>query len=437
MVTQNMITKDVPLDLCEPDERFLYRTSYDDVSDLANSIATWGQLESAIGWEDPATGKCYIVAGIRRLKAARIAKEKYGHPTTLRVSLVPADAPKNELWMIALEENLRRRNLTDIEVTRIARWMISNDIINITKLDELLNPYDAKTVGYIIKLISNITDEELEDFALAESWAKSSGTLLGKQYLRAYHLIRLLGQERYYRLAGAYFALVNDWRPDDDPVERVRYMRSVKLVVMLAPIEQLMYKIGVQPPEGGWITPSLQPKVEKKKPDTVESVLSRAGPAREASEEALKRAKPPAPSPSPAPPVSESVKALERAAPPRAVAPEASSRGVEAGPAESKQSTPERGPPVPEEAPPTRERMEETPTEVTGATRGEPYNAESPEEEATEAARGAGSLAQEAQVVEETRVFGVLLEAGVDEFDVTCPYCGRKYHIEIIRSGSV
>jgi len=423
----DMVTKDVPLDLCEPDERFTYRINYDDVSDLVESIA-WGQLEPAIGWEDPTTGKCYIVAGIRRLKAARTAREKYGRPTALRVSLVPPDTPVSELWRIALEENLRRRNLTDIEVVRIARRMVSSGIVDTAGLDELLSSYDAKTRGYLLKLISNITDEELEDFALAEGWARSSGVLLGKQYLHAYHMVRLQGQERYYRLAGAYFALVNDWRPDDDPVEHVRYMRSVKLVVTLASVEQHMYEIGVQPPEGGWISPSLRLMEEKrKKRDESGSALSRAGPAREVSEEALRRAKPPAPAPEGR--ASEAVEALERAAPPKRVAPEVSARTVEVGPAESKPSAPERGPQMPEEVPPPREDVEEhspargdVAEEVTEAARGEAYNA--------------GSPAQEAPGVEETRVFKVLLEAGVDEFDVTCPYCGRRYHIEIVRSGS-
>jgi ParB-like chromosome segregation protein Spo0J len=418
----DMVLKDVPLDLCEPDERFMYRTAYDDVSDLAESIASLGQLEPAVGWEDSATGRCYVIAGIRRLMATRMAKEKYGRPTTFRVLLVPAGTPTSELWRISLEENLRRRNLTDIEVVRIVRQMVTNGIVDMATLDRLLGSYDTKTRSHLLKLISNITDEELEDFALAEKWARTSGVLLGKQYLQAYHMVRLLGQERYYRIAGAYFALVNDWRPDDDPLEHIHYMRSAKLVVTLAPIELKMYEIGVQPPEGGWITPSLRQTESKKKRDESESVLSRAGPAREVSEDALRRANPPAPTSERR--ASEAMEALERAAPPKSIAPEARARRAVAGPVESERA-PEQKLPEPSESSPPREGAE-----------GRFSPREGLAGEVTEVARVAEQPVEEALGTEETRTFKVLLGADVDEFDVTCPYCGRHYHIEIVRRGS-
>jgi hypothetical protein len=421
----NVVTKDVPLDLCEPDERFMYRTSYDDVYDLAESIASIGQLEPAVGWEDPATGKCHIVAGIRRLMAARAAKEKHGRPTTFRVLVVPADTPPSELWRMALEENLRRRNLTDIEVAHVLRWLMSGEIPGAPGVDETLTAYDRKSKEYLVKLAERATDEELEDFALAEKLAKSSGVLLGKQYLRAYHMVPLLGQERYYRLAGAYFALVYDWRPDEDPVERVRYMRSAKLVTALATIELRMHEIGVEPPEGGWITPSLRPREEVKRRSEVESTLARAAPAREASEEALKRAKPPTPAPESHP--SAAVRALESAAPPRPVTEGAISRPAEVGSTGVKPTASGPGTPSPEEAEPPRPREEEHAPAAGGAA----------EEAPTGAGRSAGPTEQEAPGVEEIRMFKVLLEPGTDAFDVTCPYCGARYRIEIVRRGSV
>jgi ParB/RepB/Spo0J family partition protein len=410
--TNDMIMKDVSLDLCEPDERFMYRTTYDDVSDLAESIASLGQLEPAVGWEDPATRRCYIIAGIRRLMAARMAREKYGRPTTLRVLLVPADTSPNELWRVALEENLRRRNLTDIEVTRILKRILSGELTEVPGLDDLLSSYDKKSREYLVKLAERATDEELEDFTLAEKWARSDSALLGKQYLRAYHMVHLLGRERYYRIAGAYFALVNDWRPDDDPVEHVRYMRNTKLVTMLAPIELRMHDIGVEPPEGGWITPSLRPREGVKGRSEAEGALSRAAPAREVSEETLKRAKPPAPAPESRP--SAAVRALESAAPPRPAMEGATSRSAEARPS-------------PEEVEPSRPHAEERTPAVGGAA----------EEAPTGAGRSVGPPAEEAPSVEEIRTFKVLLEPGADAFDVTCPHCGARYRIEIVRRGSV
>ena len=424
MSPNDIVTKDVPLDLCEPDERFMYRTSYDDISDLAESIATWGQLESAIGWEDPASGKYYVVAGVRRLKAALISRKKYGHPTTFRVLMVPADTPMSELWRIALEENIRRRNLTDIEVVRILRWIISGKLANVSGLDEILAAYDRKSKEYIVKLVERATDEELEDFVLAEGWARSSGVLLGKQYLHAYHMVPLLGQERYYRLAGAYFALVYDWRLDDDPVERVRYMRSAKLITTLATIELRMHEIGVEPPEGGWITPSLRPREEAKRRSEAESTLARAAPAREASEEALKRAKPPTPAPEPHP--SAAVRALESAAPPRPVTEGVSARPAAAGPTEGKPTASGPGTPSPEEAEPPCGGAEERAPAVGGAA----------EEASTGAERGAGPPEQETPDAEEIRTFGVLLEVGAEEFNAVCPYCGARYRIKIVRRGS-
>jgi len=420
----NVVTKDVPLDLCEPDGRFMYRTTYDDISDLAESIASLGQLEPAVGWEDPATGKCYVVAGIRRLMAARAAKEKRGRPATFRVLVVPADTPPSELWRMALEENLRRRNLTDIEVVHVLRRLMSGEIPGAPGVDETLASYDRKSKEYLVKLAERATDEELKDFALAEKLAKSSGVLLGKPYLHAYHMVPLLGQERYYRLAGAYFALVYDWRLDDDPVERVHYMRSAKLVTVLAPIEIQMHDIGVEPPEGGWITPSLRPREEAKRRSEAESTLARAAPAREASEEALKRAKPPTPAPESRP--SAAVRALESAAPPRPVREGAISRPAEVGPTGVKPTASGPGTPSPEEVEPPHESVEEHAPAVGGAT----------EEAPTGAERGAGPPEQEAPGVEEIRTFKVLLEPGTDAFDVTCPHCGARYRIEIIRRGS-
>ncbi|MFP3137862.1 MAG: ParB N-terminal domain-containing protein [Nitrososphaeria archaeon] len=420
----NMVMKDVPLDLCEPDERFTYRTTYDDVSDLAESIASLGQLEPAVGWEDPASGKCYVVAGIRRLMAARAAREKYGRPATFRVLLVPVDTPLSELWRIALEENLRRRNLTDIEVVRVLRRILSGELAGMPGLDEILTAYDPKSRDYLVKLAERATDEELEDFVLAEKWAKSSGVLLGKQYLHAYHMVHLLGQERYYRLAGAYFALLYDWRPDEDPVERMRYMRNAKLVTALAPIEIQMYDIGVQSPEGGWITPSLRQMEEKKKHDESGGIVSRAAPAREVSEEALERAKPPTSAPESRP--SAAVRTLESAAPPRLMTEGAISRPVEVGTTEGNPTAPGPGTPSPEAAKPPRGSVEERAPAVGGAA----------EEAPTGAERGAGPPVEEASGAEEIRVFKVLLEPNTDEFDVTCPHCGARYHIEIVRRGS-
>jgi hypothetical protein len=420
----DMVMKDVPLDLCEPDERFTYRTTYDDVSDLAESIASLGQLEPAVGWKDPASGKCYVVAGIRRLMAARAAREKYGRPATFRVLLVPADTPVSELWRIALEENMRRRNLTDIEVVRILRRLMSGEIPGAPGADETLASYDRKSKEYLVKLAERATDEELEDFTLAEKWARSSGVLLGKQYLRAYHMVPLLGQERYYRLAGAYFALVYDWRPDEDPAERVRYMRSAKLVTTLAPIELHMHEIGVEPPEGGWITPSLRQMEEKKKHDESGSILSRAAPAREVSEEALKRAKPPAPAPESRP--SAAVRALESAAPPRPATGGATSRPAEVS-VEGKPTVAGPGTPSLEEAEPPYKSAEESTPAAGGAA----------EEAPTGAERSAGPPEHETSDVEEIRTFSVLLEAGAEEFDAVCPYCGARYRIRIVRRGSV
>ena len=424
MNANDMVTKDVPLDLCEPDGRFMYRTSYDDISDLAESIASLGQLEPAVGWEDPATGKCRVVAGIRRLMAARAAKEKHGRPAAFRVLVVPADTPQSELWRMALEENLRRRNLTDIEVVHVLRRLMSGEIQGAPGVNETLASYDRKSKEYLVKLAERATDEELEDFALAEKLAKSSGVLLGKPYLHAYHMVPLLGQERYYRIAGAYFALVYDWRLDDDPVERVHYMRSAKLITTLATIELRMHEIGVEPPEGGWITPSLRPREESKRRSEAESTLARAAPAREASEEALKRAKPPTPAPEPHP--SAAVRALESAAPPRPVTEGAISRPAEVGPTGVKPTASGPGTPSPEEAEPPRESVEERAPEVGGVA----------EEAPTGAERGAVPPAQEAPSVEEIRTFSVLLEAGAEEFDAVCPYCGARYHIRIVRRGS-
>jgi predicted RNA-binding Zn-ribbon protein involved in translation (DUF1610 family) len=44
---------------------------------------------------------------------------------------------------------------------------------------------------------------------------------------------------------------------------------------------------------------------------------------------------------------------------------------------------------------------------------------------------------EEAPSVEEIRTFKVLLEPDADAFDVTCPHCGARYRIEIVRRGSV
>jgi hypothetical protein len=141
------------------------------------------------------------------------------------------------------------------------------------------------------------------------------------------------------------------------------------------------------------------------------------------SEEALKRAKPPAPAPESRP--SAAVRALESAAPPRPAMGGATSRPAEVS-VESKPTAPELGTPSPEEAEPPYESVEERTPAAGGAAEGAP----------TGAARGAEPPAQEALSAEEIRVFKVLLEPGADEFDVTCPHCGARYHIEIVRRGS-
>ncbi|MGC9178401.1 MAG: ParB N-terminal domain-containing protein, partial [Conexivisphaera sp.] len=89
MVTMTLPVE-VPLEDCEPDPRFLYRVRYD-VDDLVESVRR-GQIHPALAWrrED---GKYMVFAGVRRLMAARAARERYGEPTTFLVRLVSPDAP--------------------------------------------------------------------------------------------------------------------------------------------------------------------------------------------------------------------------------------------------------------------------------------------------------------------------------------------------------
>ncbi len=111
-------TTQLPVDAIQPNPR-QPRTSIDteDLSDLAASIREYGVLQPLIVSESLVPGQYILVAGERRLKAARLAG----------LGFVPAlvrNVTPQEQLELALIENLQRMDLTPLETAEAYRQLV-------------------------------------------------------------------------------------------------------------------------------------------------------------------------------------------------------------------------------------------------------------------------------------------------------------------------
>jgi len=436
--------QEVPLLQCEPDQRFEYRTEYD-IEDLVGSIASV-QIEPGVAWYDPDTGKYMVIAGIRRLLAAREALRRYGRPSTYLVRLIPADAPLDVMWRVSLEENLRQHHLTDLEVIRALRT--TRGILDPASL---LAGYDGERAACLRRVAEQATDEEMEDFVGVETELLSK--LQWRVRATCFHMDLALGRERAVRVYTLWYAAVWELPRDKNPVGEIEANLSKGIVPIT--VRDFMRRHGIaiparevrkkpaagKPGKGGSTasagagTPAARGSAQ---PSAAEELLGKARPAASAGEAALRKA-PPA-----APPAggsltgsAESDRILNGAARPGESAQPAG--GTARAQPEAPQPTARTETGEAASPPSEREgRVEETRTADRGAGTGEAFPAgeegterEEAEESSSEPRKPpAGEGAPENGI----RTFTVRAAAGEDEFDVVCPHCNRAFHLRIVRA---
>jgi ParB family transcriptional regulator, chromosome partitioning protein len=133
--------REIPVDLIDPNPR-QPRRSFDEVKlgELAESIRTRGVLQPIVV-RPLAGGRYELVAGERRLRAARIAE----------LDLIPAMLRQADDWErldLALAENMARQNLNAVEEARACAMLV--DDLGLTK-EEV-----GKRVGRSRVAISNL-----------------------------------------------------------------------------------------------------------------------------------------------------------------------------------------------------------------------------------------------------------------------------------------
>jgi ParB family chromosome partitioning protein len=107
-------THHVPVEMIDPDPENARRTFPEqELHELADSLKRHGQVHNVVAFRDDATGRYRLLAGERRLRAAKIA----GLPT-LRVWVVPRHAAADTLRELSVAENLCRQDLSPIETAR-------------------------------------------------------------------------------------------------------------------------------------------------------------------------------------------------------------------------------------------------------------------------------------------------------------------------------
>jgi ParB family transcriptional regulator, chromosome partitioning protein len=116
--------RDIPVDLIDPNPR-QPRRSFDEgkLTELANSIRARGVLQPIVV-RPLAGGRYELVAGERRLRAARIAE----------LDLIPAMLRQADDWErldLALAENMARQNLNAVEEARACAMLV--DDLGLTK----------------------------------------------------------------------------------------------------------------------------------------------------------------------------------------------------------------------------------------------------------------------------------------------------------------
>ncbi|MDP7982588.1 MAG: ParB N-terminal domain-containing protein [Conexivisphaerales archaeon] len=229
MVTMTLPVE-VPLEDCEPDPRFLYRVRYD-VDDLVESVRR-GQIHPALAWrrED---GKYMVFAGVRRLMAARAARERYGEPTTFLVRLVSSDTPIEEMWRLALDENVTQRKIAPLDLVKAARMAPEGALRGHNLTDWVLKE--------LMSVARRIADEELEDLARVEEEFNSQYDF--ERHLTLRQIAELAGLDKYTRLVAAWLFLLN---PAND-VEDVRRAIRVGAILMPEAVSRRLLT-GLEPP---------------------------------------------------------------------------------------------------------------------------------------------------------------------------------------------
>jgi hypothetical protein len=221
---------EVPLEDCEPDPRFLYRVRYD-VEDLVESIRR-GQIHPALAWrrED---GKYMVFAGVRRLMAARAAREKYGEPGTFLVRPVPPDTPVEEMWRLAIEENVTQRKVTPLDLMKAAKMAPEGALHG--------RALSMRALRELVSVAKSVTVEELDDMARVEEAFNSQYDF--ERHLTLRQIAELAGLDKYTRLVGAWYFLMN---PAND-AEGVK--RAIRMGMILMP-EGVRTKLlaGLEPP---------------------------------------------------------------------------------------------------------------------------------------------------------------------------------------------
>ena len=226
MVNMPREVLEVPLEDCEPDPRFMYRVRYN-LEDLVGSIAERGQLYPAFAWRR-GDGKYMVFAGIRRLMAARAAREKHGRPRTFLLYTVPPDTPVEEMWRIAYEENASQQTLTNLDLAKLAASL--RDVMPLTKLNITENQY-----AHLSRISRNITEEELEDLRTVEDLYNSASPV--ERHLALHQIAGLVGLDRYTRMVAAWYALELRFDPGDE-----RDMAIIRRIVRNRPIPTPLLK---------------------------------------------------------------------------------------------------------------------------------------------------------------------------------------------------
>ncbi|BBE42040.1 ParB N-terminal domain-containing protein [Conexivisphaera calida] len=219
---------EAPLEDCEPDPRFLYRVRYD-VDDLVRSIRR-GQIHPALAWrrED---GKYMVFAGVRRLMAARAARRRYGEPRTFLVELVPPDTPIEEMWRLALDENVTQRKITPLDLVKAARSAPEGALRGVASLSE-------RALKDLASIARRVTDEELEDVSRVEGEFNSRVGV--ERHLTFRQIAELVGLDRYTRIVAVWYFLMDPTKDVDD----VR--RAIRMPLIPDPLQKLL--AGLEPP---------------------------------------------------------------------------------------------------------------------------------------------------------------------------------------------
>ena len=146
------------------------------LEELADSIAALGLLQAPLARRDTIRDRYQLAFGHRRVAACRLLHQQ-GSRGESYIDMDVAEISNEEMAVIALAENVRRKDLSQIEVVRAHKRAIEETELTVQALADQLGHQTRPT------LANNLRVLDLPDFMLEHVESGALGLTVAREFL--------------------------------------------------------------------------------------------------------------------------------------------------------------------------------------------------------------------------------------------------------------